>query len=797
MKLFSVFWKIASTLCSWKPRHLFSQSLLQKEGNMKPLSEAIIAYRWLIIIGFILITALSASRIPSAEMNPDMLTYLPETMGSRLNKSRIESLFGGSEMIMVLLNTDDVLDPATLVRLKKMSRQMTRIKGIDKVMSLFEMKHIKGEEGDMIVNPAVRKIPQDDAEKRGLRQEIRENDMVYGNVVSRDFQVTAVIGMVKTGTSDERLLADIEKLVRENPGEEAVFIGGTPYSRYNTGNNTKKDLGRLLPLGLAIMLIFLYICFQQLRGVVLPFLVVLMSILFSMGLISILGWQITVITIILPVLLIAVANDYGIHMIARYQEDNAPGNTYSKEDLARRLFRSLGLPIFLTGLTTMVGMLCLEGHILIPAGQLGVLAAVGILFALGASLFFIPAVVSLLPKARPAQLTGSGGNGRPLVEKLLGLFGTLVTRRPRTVVAGALLFCLAVSAGILKVSVNTDPVNYYEDDHPVAVSANLINNNLGGFFPVSVVFKGDIKDPDILGKIDRLEKEIRAYPEVGNTLSIARVVRQMSRVLNDKEEPGFDAIPGSRNAIAQYFELYHMSGDPDDFEKLVDFDYGHAIITARINTSSTPVLRRVVDRIKQSTRDDPHVYLVGGIADVFSDLSVKVVSGQFISLALALLAVALLLVVLFRSVTAGIVSAIPLLLSMGIVFGLMGYLNIELNVATALLSSIMIGVGIDYTIHFMWRYREERQKGLACEEAARHTLFTTGRGILFNAFSVIIGFVVLLFSSFVPVRFFGFLVVVSIFACLIGALVVIPALVILIKPRFLEPDTAQGGDAAH
>jgi len=118
-------------------------------------------------------------------------------------------------------------------------------------------------------------------------------------------------------------------------------------------------------------------------------------------------------------------------------------------------------------------------------------------------------------------------------------------------------------------------------------------------------------------------------------------------------------------------------------------------------------------------------------------------------------------------------------------------LNIELNVATALLSSIMIGVGIDYTVHFLWRYKEERSNGLSYSEAAKHTLLTTGRGIMFNAFSVIIGFAVLLMSSFVPVRFFGFLVVVSIFACLIGALVVIPALIIVLKPKFLEPKTEQ------
>jgi predicted RND superfamily exporter protein len=230
-----------------------------------------------------------------------------------------------------------------------------------------------------------------------------------------------------------------------------------------------------------------------------------------------------------------------------------------------------------------------------------------------------------------------------------------------------------------------------------------------------------------------------------------------------------------------------MSGDPEDFSKMVDFPYEHAIVTARINKTSTIVLEQVVERIQNMTKDDPDVLLVGGFGVVLSDLAKAVVNGQILSLFLATGVVALLLSFLFRSPIAGIVGAIPLALSILILFGLMGVFNIELNIATAMLSSIMIGVGVDYTIHFLWRYREERANGLAYAAAVQKTLTTTGRGIIFNAFSVIVGFAALLFSSFLPVQFFGFLVVISILACLIGALVLIPALCIVFKPKFLEP----------
>jgi predicted RND superfamily exporter protein len=185
-------------------------------------------------------------------------------------------------------------------------------------------------------------------------------------------------------------------------------------------------------------------------------------------------------------------------------------------------------------------------------------------------------------------------------------------------------------------------------------------------------------------------------------------------------------------------------------------------------------------------KGDPDVLLVGGFGVVLSELAEAVVEGQLLSLLSSIIVVAILIMLLFRSFNAGIISAVPLTFSIIVLFGLMGVFGIELNIVTALLSSIMIGVGVDYTIHFLWRYREERRAGLDAVSAVRKTLTTTGRGITFNALAVIIGFVALFFSTFLPVRFFGFLVVVSILACLIGALVLVPALVLVWKPKFLE-----------
>ena len=274
------------------------------------------------------------------------------------------------------------------------------------------------------------------------------------------------------------------------------------------------------------------------------------------------------------------------------------------------------------------------------------------------------------------------------------------------------------------------------------------------------------------------------------TSSIAKVVRQMNEVMHDGDKT-FDSIPDTRDTIAQYFLLYSMSGEPDDFDRLVDFPYENAQITARINESSTGTIKEVTQYVKDYVAKDGSgtFVLIGGMADLFSELVDHVVNGQITSLSLSLGLVAIMVGFLFRSFVAGLIAAVPLTLAMLMLFGLMGYTGIELNISTAMLSSIMIGVGVDYTIHFLWRYKDERNRGLDPVQAVRTTLTTSGRGIVFNALSIIVGFAVLMLSAFLPVRFFGILVVVSIGACLLGALVFVPTMVLLFRPRFLEPTT--------
>ena len=750
-------------------------------------SDLVVKHPWWVILFFTVVTGFFALQLPNLEIDPEVKNQLPADMPERLNMNLVEERFGGSEMVMVVVQADDVLAPEVLEQVRDLSESLYELEAIEKVIDLFNLTEIRGEDGMMIVEPVVLEIPGNTEEVEALAARALANPMVRGNVLSVDRHATAVIGILARGVEDGPTIAAVRDLIEAHEGPADVVLGGLPEVRTRVSEDIRGDMQKFVPIGLLVILLFLWACFRQVRGVLLPFSVVVMSTIVAMGLIPLFGWKVQMVTVVLPVILLAVANDYGIHLMAKYQEDNQPGAGLDGPALARRVLGSLGAPVIAAGITTMAGLLCLTTHIIVPAAQLGILASIGVLFALLGSLAFIPALLSVMPVAKPIHGLSDASQAN-LLDRGLGWTARWVGSRPKHLIVGVLVVTGVIATGIPRILVDTNPVNYYPAQSPVAETSALINQYFGGTTELSVQVTGDVDDPGLLADLDELEEMLAAQEEVGFTSSIASIIKSMNQAVMGGGEEHYQ-LPDSREAVAQYHLLYSMGGEPDDFERIVDFEHEHTLLTARINSIGTQDIARVVEATKAHLEEHPigDATLVVGFGDVFVELVRAVVEGQITSLSLALLFVVILVAVTFRSVFAGFYAVVPLILAVALLFGGMGWLGIELNVITAMLSSIMVGVGIDYTIHFLWRYREERANGLVPEDAVVRTLLTAGRGIVFNALSVVVGFSVLLLSNFLPVMFFGFLVVVSISACLIGALVLLPAMVLVLRPRFLEP----------
>jgi len=746
------------------------------------MSDHIIKYRSLIIIGALLITVLAGLLIPRLEINSNLDKYVPDHLENKAYLRELNSIFGSTEMILVMLHDGDLVNAAALKRLSALADDLADLEGITRCISPFDAKEISYDDGFMLMDPLFEEESLDTYNYESLKPRIAANQMA-SRFFSEDFTLASII-LSKDTDAPESIIEDIQEVIAQHPGDEEVLIGGLPYIRYSISGNIKSDMLVLVPLALVLMVSMLYFFFREWRGVLMPFSVVAMSIIFSFGIMALLGWQISLMSILMPIMLIAIANNYGIHMIALYQELARSPEPMSMIAICKRIYKDLRRPIIITGLTTIAGVLGLLTHSMIPAAQLGVITSVGIAFALILSLWFVPAMLSYFKvKARTAS---DKPKKTALADRWLERFSRWVSYHPKYTVGISVLIAVLGTMGVFLVKVDTNIEGYFLGKSEVRRSTELINNQFGGAQFISVLFEGDVLQPDILRRMEYYEEEIRKQPAVGNVKSPVTLVKELSKGFYTPDEEGYNQIPETADEAYQFIEIFAMGGNEDAVEQFIDYNYEYARIMISLKDGSNSAGKNLLKTLKEMTKDDPNVRFITGTALTKIEFADLVVNGQIKSLIFAMIMIFLIISFIFRSPKAGILSSVPLSIAIIVLFGLMGILGISLDIATALLSSIMIGIGVDYTIHFLWRFKTERARGMEHKEAASITLRTTGRGIFFNAVSVIIGFLALSLSYFAPMRYFSALIVISITICLISALVLVPAIVILTKPKFLD-----------
>lgn len=749
------------------------------------MTDFIIKYRWVIIGVSVALAAGLGLLIPSSETDPDIRNYIPRNMDSRVTNDSIEQEFGVQDMIMVLFTDSTILKPGDLRQVREIDRAFSRMEGIGTVNSVFTARKIEGRDGMMVVDPLIERIPDSAEGLEILRHDILANPFARDIVISSDMTSAAITGTINSNVSEYETLSKVDSVIATSRGDARILTGGLPYIRQFITSDVNHDALILIPLALIIMLTVLKLSLGDWRSVFIPFAVVILSTLVTMGMIPLLGWKFSIIMSLAPIILISVANNYGIYLVSRHQELKMADIPMTARETVRAITGSLNMPILFSGLTTIAGLLGLLTHSIIPARQVGILAAAGVSLALAMSLLLIPALIYLQHspgrKPRPPQ-----SERNDLITRGLAKISSVVIRRPGRVLFVSLGLTLLLGTGVIFLRIETNQESFFPHKHPVRKAAEIINTKFGGSQTISVMISGDIKDPVVMKRIDDLTGHLKVSKGVGSVFSISDVVREMSKALYEPVEEGYDKIPSSGEAIAQMFELYNMSGNPDDFRQLMNFENTKAHLLVRLSHPDNKTVRNLKDDLKSYTADFPARVTTGGYAFIMNDFAQKIINGQVSSLVFALGIVLILLAVIFRSVKGGLTGSIPLAASILIQFGVMGLTGVAIDAATALLSSIMIGVGIDFTIQFLWRYKIELAKGVSHPEAIIATYRTTGRSIVINALSVMAGFSATFISGFLSIRFFGYLTLLAIGSCVIYAIIVMPAFMLYFKPLFIE-----------
>ena len=750
--------------------------------SLAPLYRAVIAHPVRVLLVVAVFTGLAIVAIPWIHVDTDFANYLNRNDPAVKAADAAKDRYGSQILLMVIAEQPGGLfDPETLSWLETIGHALDDLSVVDEMTGPLNAQVIRGTESTLEIRSAAPGASAPESVEASLRyqQDVLADRRLRDYVVSSGGAAAAFYVRAQTGTEMVEFAKAVEKAIEPlQKGGARLSIAGIPYMNLTLGRSMGRDLMVFLPLIVAAIIGVLYASFRWWWGVAIPFAIVGISVIWTMALMAATRVPVTVISFILPVVLMAIGIADGIHVLGRYREEIR--DTESKTEAILRTMLAMQRPVVLTSLTTAAGFLSLMNSYLVPQRTFGIFAAVGILSAMALSLILIPAVLSLAsePRRRPSTRVG--------LETLLQRLSGWVVRYRRIVMLTALGLAVVFGVGMVRLRVETSQRAFLGNEHPAVASLDKMEEHFSGgeqiLIEIDTERRDGLKDPVVLNEIVALQGFLEELG-VRRTASIADIVREMHQRFR-ADDSAYYTIPDDPKLVAQLLLLFTFQGGDLGALALGDFSAGEVIAfhTAKTGEAQTALVDRISEALDERFRGLADAQMVGSTR-IQAGMFASIARSQVTSLGTSIGAAGLIVAALMLSPLSGLISLVPLLFTVIVNFGIMSYAGVPLDIATLMVSSITIGIGIDYGIHFIERFRERRRHGDEPFEAAVTTARTAGRAILYNAVALALGFCVLLFSTFQGMRNFGLLVAMTMIIGASAALTVIPALLVSLAKR--------------
>lgn len=743
---------------------------------MQKFSNFIINNRKILIFIIIVLTLIFAYSMKNLKINSDFASYLPETDYAVKLARYIGNKYGGNLTAIVAIENEDIFNHKTLTEIYNLTEKLKYVDGVSYVTSLTNVIDIKGTEEGIEIGRLINEIPDDQQKLNELKRYVLSKDL-YKNIVSRDAKVTLILCKLREGVDKAQVAKEIKKVVESEKITGKVYYGGLPFQMIDMNQLIIDDLKILTPLVGVVMILILLFSFKNLRGVILPILCVALSIIWTLGLMSLLNIPLTIISDSIPVILTAVGSAYGIHIVNKFREDIRITNPKERAKIA---LSEIALPVILAGVTTIAGFLSfVSGSYLTMIKEFGIFTSVGVLFALIISLTLIPSILSFLKHERMINKVSDSQQDRKLVVKLT----KLISKFKYLVLIFTVLIVVAGIVGIFKINREVSIIEYFKPETNVRATEEMLKKNFGGSLPLYILIKGDIQNPEVLNEIKNVENFLRSLEDVHNPQSIASIIEEMNNAMGEGKK-----IPETREKIINL--MFLIEGE-EIFSQLVSPEKDEAIIQAMVTYASSTKISELVQRIDNyfasiSSKGIDVKFEQTGMPLIYKHLDDAIIKSQIQSLIFALGFVFLIMIFQLKTVLGGLLGIVPISLTIVVAYGFMGYSGIPLDIATVLIAGVSLGMGIDYSIHFMNRLKVELKESYAFEEAISKVLGTTGIAILINVLSVALGFLVLVFANVIPLQRFGIMILLTMFLSGGATLVLLPAIILTFKPKFLR-----------
>ncbi len=768
----------------------------------------------LIVLGLALILG-CAVFIPTLVKDTRSDAFLPDDEPALVYRDKVKAIFGLTDpMVVAVVNKGPrgVFNPHTLGLVDWLTTEIGRLDNVDpaRITSLATENNISGYAEGMRVEPFWEQAPASQGQADAVRAAVMDFPLYVGSLVAADGTGTLIVAEVSDQTRAQQLYQELLALAGRAPREagEQIHVAGEGAVSGYLGSYIDADARRLNPLAAVIITTVLFIAFRTLRGVLLPNLVVLATVAAAIGLMAAFGVRFFVITNgLLPVLIgIAVADSF--HIFSQYYEEKARHPGDSPREVVVRTMVHMWRPITMTTLTTMAGFLGLYlASVMPPMKSFGLFAMVGVGAAWLYSVTVLPAWLSLLrPAPSPAYRPGpkAGAVRVDAFGRAMSAFGSAVVRRPGLVLGLAAAVGAFGIYGATQLELNEARIRVFQKDEPIVRADRAINQAFDGVHYLDILIETpepeDIFRPGNLRRIEALQGFLETLPHVGGSTSVVDYLKQMNRSLNEGRPEAY-ALPHDKDLIAQYFLLYSASGDPDDFEEEVDYDYRLANVRVRMDSGKYSDEKAVVESAQDyiaKTFNAPGISAhLSGRVNVDYHWIKRLGETNWGSVGIALLMVWLMASLAFRSLVGGAVTVLPVTLTVALVYAVMAFAGIWLSISTSMFAAIAIGLGVDFAVHTIERLQALlRDRHRSVDESIVALFPSTGRALLFNFLALALGFGVLATSKVVVLQEFGRIVALAVALSFLSSMTLLPAIAKVFRPRFLglERSVAPSGE---
>ena len=799
------------------------------EGRFEALARIICGRPLVALALVLLLAALAVSQLPHLRLDTSTEGFLHEDDPTLIAYNDFRREFGRDEVIIMALRPDDVFSLRFLGRLKALHEDLeSNVPYLDEVFSLINARSTRGEGDSLIVEDLLGQMPETGGELAALKRRVMRNPLYINTLVSADGSFTTVLiktrsysaageaafdplaGFTEQAASTEadegapEFLTDQENsevvravrevLARHEAPDFPIEVAGSPWVTDTLKRGMMRDMRRFVLLVSAAIGVFLFVMFRRISGVLLPLLIVVLTLLSTLGIMSATGTALKLPTQILPSFLLAVCVGDSVHLLAIFYRRLA--ETGDKHEAIVYAMGHSGLALVFTSLTTAGGLLSFATAEIAPVADLGVFAAAGVMVALIYTLLLVPSILVLLPVKQLGRAAARRESSL-LLDNFFKRVARVTTRRPWVIIALSALVLLVSLVGVSRVGFSHYVLGWFPEGSEVRRGTELIDRELRGSISLEVLAdtgrEGGVYDPAFLKGLDSLARQVEGYDDgsifVGKAWSVADILKEVNRALNEDREEYY-RVPDDRDLVAQEFLLFENSGS-DDLKDVVDSRFSTARFTVKspfVDALAYDALMQDVEARFAKTLGPDVKITVTGMLPLLSRTLASVMHSMARSYLVAAVVITLMMVFLIGDLRMGLLSMLPNFLPIVFTIGVMGWLGMPMDMFTMLVGSIAIGLVVDDTVHFMHNFRRYRARTGSTEEAVFLTLSGSGRAMLVTTCVLSLGFFVFMFSEMNNLFNFGLLTGTAIIAALAADFFLAPALLAVALPRHKEED---------